>query len=111
MIPDSQPVFMLLGSDLGVILLVVREERPHHPSILVRQRDGRPVLPPSGDEGSEPSTPLVIFDFDPTEGGSRTVNQQLTPIAIPVFADPEEPWLTPCGVFPRGQSQPTGGRS
>jgi hypothetical protein len=74
MTPDEQPVFIILGGDLGVILLVVGQERPHNPSILVRQRDGRTVLPPAGDEGSEPSTPLVIFGLDPTERGSCAVD-------------------------------------
>jgi hypothetical protein len=72
----------------------------------MRPRDGRPVLSPSGDEGSEPSTPLGICDFDPPEGGSRAVTQQFTPSAIPACPDPDEPWLPPTGGFPRDQAQP-----
>jgi hypothetical protein len=74
---------MRLGGHLGVIRLVVRQACPHPPSRRMRPRDGRPVLSPSGDEGSEPSTPLGICDFDPPEGGSRAVTQQFTPSAIP----------------------------
>jgi hypothetical protein len=88
------------------ILLVVRQERPDNPSILVRQRDGSPVLAASGDEGSQPLTPVITLRIDPAQRGSRAVNQQFTQIAIPAFTDPKEPWFTPCGVFPRDQSQP-----
>src|SRR2546423_76838 len=88
------------------IRLVVRQERPNHPGVCIGQRDGSPVLAAASDEGSQPPTPVIRPCVDPAKRGSRAMDKEFTQIAIPAFTDPEEPWLTPCGVCPRDQAQP-----
>jgi hypothetical protein len=88
------------------ILLVVRQERPGNPGVFIGQCDGSPVLAAASDEGSQPPTPVIRPRVDPAERGSCTMDEEFTQIAIPAFTDPEEPWLTPCGVFTRDQAQP-----
>jgi hypothetical protein len=81
------------------ILLVVRQERPDNSGVFIGQRDGSPVLAASGDEGSQPLTPVITLCVDPAERGSRAVNEEFTQIAIPAFTDPEEPRFAACRVF------------
>src|SRR4029453_10124710 len=82
------------------------QERPDNPGVFIGQRDGSPVLAASSDEGSQPPTALIRPRVDPAKRGSRAMGEDFTPIAIPAFTDPEEPWLTPCRVFTRDQTQP-----
>src|SRR6266581_3959074 len=81
------------------ILLVVCQERPDNSGVFIGQRDGSPVLAASGDEGSQPLTPVITLRVDPAERGSRAVNEEFTQIAIPAFTNPEEPWLAARRVF------------
>src|SRR5262245_18704931 len=106
MTPDSQSVFMMLGADLCVIRLAVCEERPCVPSILVRQRDGRPLLAASGHAGAPPLTPVITPHIDPAQHGSRTVHEACPQRAVPVCTDPEAPWRAARRVFPWDQPQP-----
>jgi hypothetical protein len=89
--------------------LVVREERHENPGVLLGSGDGGAVLAPSGDEGFEPPTPLVLLCVHPAARGSGAVPEPLTQRAVAACADPEEPWLISWGVLPRDQTQP--GRS
>jgi hypothetical protein len=59
----------------------MREERPDPPGIPVRQRDGRPVLAASGDEGAQPLTPVLTPRIDPAQRGSRALHEEFTPRA------------------------------
>jgi hypothetical protein len=89
-----------------MILSAVREERPDNPRMLVRHRDGSPVLAASGDEGSQPLTPVITLRIDPAPHSSRAVPEEFTPIAIPACTHPEEPWRAARRVFQRDQAQP-----
>jgi hypothetical protein len=75
------------------ILLVVCQERPDNSGIFIGQRDGSPVLSSSGDEGSQPLTPVITLRVDPAEHGSRAVHEELTQLPIPACADPEQTQL------------------
>src|SRR5688500_17546681 len=56
-----------LDDGLDAIPLVVREQRPGNPGVLLGSGDGGAVLAPSGDERFEPPTPLALFRVDPAE--------------------------------------------
>jgi hypothetical protein len=91
MAPDEPPVYMIPPGDLCVRRVVVRQERPHPPGVVVRPRDGRTGRRPAGDEGAELPTPLVICGVDPTEGRSGAVDEQFAQIDISAWAHAEEP--------------------
>jgi hypothetical protein len=58
------------------IRLVVCQERPDHSGVFMGQCDGSPVLAASGDEGSQPLTPVITLRVDLAERGSRAVNEE-----------------------------------
>jgi hypothetical protein len=70
------------------------EKRPGHPRVLVCQGARGTVLPPSGHEGSEPSTALIRFGLHPAERGSGPVDEPCPSRDMPPRADPEESGLT-----------------
>jgi hypothetical protein len=70
------------------ILLVVRQERSDNSGVFIGQRDGSPVLSSSGDEGSQPLTPVITLCVDPAERGSCAVNEEFAQVAISAFTDP-----------------------
>ena len=94
------------GAD--AIRLVMRQECPDNPGVLMGQRDGRPVLAASGAADAPPSTAVIRRGIDPAARGSRAVHEACTEIAIPACPHPAKPWLTSCGGLPRDQAQPGG---
>jgi hypothetical protein len=87
-------------------LLVVGEERPDHPGVLRRSRDGGAGLSPSGDGRFQPPRAVVLCRVDPAEPGARAVHQQGAERALATLAHPEQPGLAARGVFARDAAEP-----
>ena len=95
----------LVSNGPVAILLMCAPGAPDHSGVFMGQRDGSPVLASSGDEGSQPLTPVITLRIDPAERGARAMNEECTQIAIPACTEPEEPWRAARQVFPWDQYQ------
>ena len=71
----EQSLPRLLAGGSCSILLLVRQERPDNPGVLIGSRDGGTVFSPSGNKRREPPTPGVSLRPDPAKGRPGAVDE------------------------------------
>jgi hypothetical protein len=86
--------------------LLGREEYPRHPGVFMGQRDHGPVRTSPFDQGTAPATSAVMLELGPPTRRPSSVDEELTQLAIPPFADPQQPRLAPGGVLTWDKPQP-----
>src|ERR1019366_6309383 len=89
-----------------LVSLAPGHHRPDHPRHLVGKRDGGDLGGPPRQQRREPGPLFGAMDLGIANDSERAGHEQAAQIAVTLFADTAEPFLTPARVLLRHEPDP-----